>query len=335
MNNGEGLWVRGADGTPEFLYYSELDTDVKGQLLKPVGGFIFSANDFLDLDLPKPPFYIKDWLPQKGKMMLFAPAKSGKSFLCFQIARTIGAGSDFLGLPTIQGKVLYIQFELGEEVLRGRLMDTKKSYDNVYVGTSFSLKLDTEEGKAQLTEAVNAVSPDVLIIDPLYKAIMGDENIAQDMMKVLNFLDSLIKGFGCSIILIHHSGKDESKYSRGSSVFPDWVDSYVKMQRINKDSENLRIKLTPVLLRHAAPGDPIIAEMRDYEFCPLEGANLTIKQAIEAFINSIGKPVCPKDLFDLKMGSNAAVHNALKDLVKEGKIAKPEVGVYEKIKGGK
>jgi len=329
----QGIWLK--DGDEErFVLSSELDAETRQLLIHPIGGFIFNAQDFLALDLPKVPFYIKDWLPKMGKMILYAPAKTGKSVVCMQTERSIGLGLDILGLPTTKGRVLYIQFELGEEVLRGRMLETGKTYENVWVGTSFSLKLDRPEGQEQFRRAVDAVKPDVVIVDPLYKAILGDENDASQVMVALNFLDFIIQTYQCSILLIHHSGKDISKHGRGSSVLEDWVDSYVQMTKISKDGEPLKIKVKPIFLRHAAPGEPITATLTNFEFIP-EGQNMTIKQTVFSYMATVAHSVSPKELLARKIGSNGAVYESLNELVAEGKIVKPRVGVYELAKGGK
>ena len=279
--------------------------------------------------LPDVPFYVKDWLPKRGKSLLYAPPKSGKSYLCLQLAHNIGSGLPFLGLPTTKGSVLYIQFELGEEILQARLRQTGKDYDNVFVGTTFSMKLDSKVGQEQLWTALEAVEPSVLILDPMYKAIMGDENESSDVRQILDFLDSVIEGFNCSIFLIHHSGKDLSKRGRGSSVFEDWVDSYIQMKRTSKRGEPLKVKIEPIFLRHAAlPADPIEAELgEDFEFHLIDGEP-TVKEEVAEFIRA-KKEVNPKDLFEAEIGSNTSVYQALGELVAEGKVNKKGRGVYE------
>lgn len=333
MTDNQGIWLQDEEGQPIFVLYSELDDETRQQLIKPVGGFIFSAENFLALDLPKPPFFIHGWLPKKGKMIIYAPAKSGKSYLCLQIARAIGSGLDVLGRPTIRGRVLYIQFELGEEVLRGRMIETGKSYPEVYVGTSFSLKLDTREGQTQLQRAIASVKPDIVIIDPLYKALIGDENESSDVMAALNFLDAMIQGYDCSVILIHHAGKELAKRARGSSVLEDWADSYIQMARISKDSEPLKVKIKEIYLRHAAPVEPMVAKFENYEFVLEGSSSMSFKQAVMSYFAAVGHPVTPKELLDLKICSNGSLYLILTDLVNEGLIAKVRTGVYELKKG--
>lgn len=330
-----GFWIVDPDTQEDrFIYYEELEQEQIQTFIKPVGGFIFPANLFMLSKLPEVPFYVKDWLPKRGKSLLYAPPKSGKSYLCIQLARCIGCGESFLNTPIRKGTVLYIQWELGEEILQVRLKQTGKDYEGVFVGTTFSMKLDSSGGQKQLWRAMEAVEPNVLILDPWYKAILGDENESTDVRKVLDFLDSIIEGFNCSIFIIHHAGKDLSKRGRGSSVLEDWVDSYLQMQRINTAGQRLKVKIKPIFLRHAQlPPEPIEAELGDdFEF-RVVGSAPTVKQQVTGFISAFPDEITPAQLFERKIGTNTSVYSALKELVEEGKIEKIERGKYRWKKG--
>lgn len=326
----QGLWVVDPDTKEDrFIFYSDLEQEQVQSFIKPVGGFIFPADLFVLSKLPDAPFYLKDWLPKRGKCLLFAPAKSGKSTLCLQLARCVGSKEEFLGIPTQQGSVLYVQCELGEEILQARLKQTGKDYPNVFVGTTFSMKLDSNAGQKQLWKALEAVEPNVLILDPKYKMIMGDENESAEMMPICDFLDSIIEGFNCSILLIDHAGKDLSKRGRGSSVWEDWVDSYLQMQRTSAAGDRLKVKIKPIFLRHAQlPPEPIEAELGDdFEFYAV-GSTLTIKQQVAEFIKNAPNIITPAQLFAQKIGSNTSVFSALSELTREGVISKIGKGEY-------
>lgn len=332
----QGLWiVEPTTGEDRFIYYDELEDDTIQSFLTPIGGFIFQADLFTRKKLPDVPFYVKDWLPKRGKSMLYAPAKSGKSYICLQLARCVGSGEPFLGIPTKQGSVLYIQFELGEEILQGRLKQTGKDYESVFVGTTFSMKLDTKGGQGQLWRAMEAVEPNVLILDPKRKMIMGDENESSEMNPICDFLDSVIEGFNCSILVVDHAGKDLSKRGRGSSIWEDWVDSYLQMQRTSLPKDRLKVKIKPIFLRHAQlPPEPIEAELGDdFEFHMIKGV-LTVKQQVFEFVKAHPEEeITPAQMFAQKIGSNTSVYSALGELAEEGKISKVGRGRY-KWKGG-
>jgi len=321
-------------GEASLIYLDELEDEAFSQIAKPVGGFCWKAEEFVRLQLKPMPFYIKNWLPKRGKAMLYAPAKAGKSYLCLQMARCIGSGEDFLSIPTTQGTVLYCQLELGAEVLQARLQSTKKTYGNVFVGTTFSMKLDIQGGQRLLDEAMRAIEPNVLIIDPLYKVLAGDENESKDMRTLIDYLDSLIEGFGCSIVIIHHPGKDIKKGGRGSSVLEDWVDSGIEMKKTSKKDEALKVKLTPKFLRHSElPPEPIEAIMKNFEFEPIGETTPTVRQEVAKTVKGSSHAVSPKELFSMGIGTNASVYSALNKLIAQGKVNRVGRGLYKWNKG--
>lgn len=325
------FWIIDPDsGEERLVYYSELEDETVQAFIKPIGGFIFPANMFTLKNLPTVPFYVKDWIPKRGKSMLYGAPKVGKSYLALQLARCIGVGETFLGLPTTKGVVLYVQFELGEEILQYRMkFETKQDYGNVFVGTAFDLFLDTENGRNRLWRALEAIEPGVLILDPKIKMIVGDEDKSAEMLPIRNFLDSVIEGFGCSIFIIDHSGKDESRRGRGSSIWEGWVDSYIQMRKASKKGEPLKVKIMPIYFRHAPLYDePIVAQLgEDFEF-HVVGAGMTIKQKVAEFLKAGKDWIAPKDLFDAEIGENTSVYTALKGLVEEGLVEKEGRGRY-------
>jgi len=317
-----------------FVFYDELDADVLAQVFKPIGGFCFNAEHFTKLKLPKVPFYLEGWLPRMGKAIIYGKAKAGKSYLAAQIARSIGAGIPFLGLPTERGKVLYLQFELGERVLQDRLQLTKQVYENVFVGTTFSMKLDKKAGKEQLQRALDAVRPDVVILDPLIKILSGDENESHDVTIITDYLDFMIETFRCSFLVLHHAGKDGSRGGRGSSALEGWVDAYLELVKISPPNEPLKIRLTPKLLRHAnLPPEAIEAEMVDYEF-ELSTPKVPVMVQVAEFMKGKKAPVSPKQLLSAGIGSQRSVHDSLDAMVRKGWITKLERGSYQWIGGG-
>lgn len=318
--------------------YDQLDPELaeKLRMVAPLGGFCYSAEDFVDLPLTPAPYYIgQGILPKQGKIEIFAPPKSGKSFLCLQLARCVGAGEPFLGIPTKPAHVLYLQFELGLEVLQKRMKDTGQDYPNVYVGTSFSMKLDKRSGQEDLIKAMDATRPSVLILDPFREIFSGDENTAQDVGVFLDFIDDIIDGYQCSIVIIHHSGKDVKKGGRGSSVLEGWVDSYIEMKKKSKKGEPLRIDFCPLSLRHAqVPAEPISAQMVDYEFVVLgeDEKPMLIIDKVRKY-SEYNDEFKSSDIMAANLGTRAPVQAALNQLIKEGLLERVKTGWYRKIGG--
>lgn len=239
-------------------------------------------------------------------------------------------------MPTTKGRVLYMQFELGEEIIQGRFRMTGKNYDEVYVGTTFSMKLDVEHGQKALLRAIDFVQPNVLILDPFYKIIKGDENESHDVGVITDFLDRMMEGYrdlALSVIVVHHMGKDLTRGARGSSVLEGWVDSYIEMRRIaaKDDPRKLRVKITPKLLRHAElPPEPLEAEMNNFEF-ELVGRTLTVRDKVYEWIlneSLHGRTSGASAMVREGVGSRKSVTNALEALVLDGLITKVARGEY-------
>lgn len=324
----EGIPIVNERGEIEFLAYEDIDPELYPQLFKPVGGFCYPVSEFTRLKLATVPFYLKDWLPKPGKMIIYSPAKGGKSYLTYQMARCIGGGLPFLGIPTTQGRVLILQFELGASILQFRLQDTGQDYENVYVGTTFVMKLDTSAGQEQLKMALAGVRPDVVILDPFYKLMVGDENESRDVRTVLDFIDEMMEPFKCSFIIMCHPGKDLGRGARGSSTLMDWPDSYIEMKRTSRAGEPLKIKVTPKLLRHAElPPEPIEAELVGFEFERI-GKEPSVAMKVRE-IYQRDKVLPAKWLIDSGIGSRKSVYDAINKWIKAGDMVQLKRGIYQ------
>ena len=324
----ECFWIIDEEGNEQLVYYDEIDEELL-PTYKPVGGFCYSAESFLHLKLTPAPFYIKDWLPKQGKAEIFGTAKAGKSYLALQLARCIGAGVSFLNLPVQQGRVLYLQFELGLETLQFRMKSTGQIYEDVYVGTTFGMKLDTPQGQQQLIVAVEAIKPQVLLCDPFYKLLKGDENEAHDVEIITDFFDSIIEAFNCAVVVFHHAGKDQHRGGRGSSVLEGWVDSCINIRKTSKENEPLRIKLAPTLLRHAGlPPESIEAVLKDYEF-EVVGAAPTVTDKVAEFLQKLKEPASIQEIIDAGIGSRRSVYDARNVLLRQEKIIESTKGRYQ------
>ncbi|XUX01191.1 MAG: AAA family ATPase [Dehalogenimonas sp.] len=296
-------------------------------LYKPIGGICYPARTFINLELPEVPFYIDGWLPRPGRLEIYAPAKTGKTFLALQLARCLGSGEDFLGIKTHKARVLYLQFELGLAALQQRMISTGKDYENVWVGTTFSMSLDTDEGRKELLDAMEAVEPEVLILDPLYKIMNGDENSVQDVKVITNFLDAVMANYNCAVVFIHHSGKDSSKGGRGSSLLEGWPDSVVEAKHGPVRGIDQTLQLRPKFLRHAVlPPEPITAIMRDGEFYLAE--SVTKEERVRNMILGQDDPFTANDIA-IKVGCTVrTVSSIINTLVDEGLITKTGRGIY-------
>lgn len=72
----------------------------------------------------KPPpqkWLVKGIIPDNVRTFLYGRGGSAKSYLAILLAVCIASGKPFLGIPTVKGKVLYIDWEAGEETFRAHV----------------------------------------------------------------------------------------------------------------------------------------------------------------------------------------------------------------------
>lgn len=251
---------------------------------------------FLEREFPPLPYHIgRGILPHKSKMIIGGAPKAGKSFIALNIAIDLSLGRDLFGayyknkVPVFPVgrpcKVLYIEQELGELGLQERL----KGHDGkpgLLTGASPALmefliksrdtamRLDTPEGRDLLYNEVKGVKPDVVILDPMAKFHLMDENSSQDMSVVGRVGDHFIEDTGCSVVWVHHTAKppikaDDNPRSGGdrlrgsSATFAD-VDTVMLVDLKSGEKAQEPVLLLDFILRRGTPvGEIYVRRLKD------------------------------------------------------------------------
>jgi len=179
---------------------------------------------------------LKEWavkgiFPIQGISAVYGPSGSGKSFLCIELAAAIQEGKPFFDLKTKQTDVIIIGLE-GESGYKVRY-DAWKNINvrNIPFKTvlrqSFNVTIDKDV--ADLAEAVPKGC--VVIIDTMNQSAPTiDENASKDMGSVirgLKQLQTLTKGL---VIIVHHTGKNETRGLRGHSSLHAAMDAEIEVQ---------------------------------------------------------------------------------------------------------
>jgi hypothetical protein len=181
----------------------------------------------------------------------------GKTFLVLDWALSIATGEPWLGMNTkvecgkerTPGKVAYllaegpdglnrrtmgwlshkkIEKEKGAELLRDRFLLPKGE-----------LFLDRDEDLNRLIANIEDKCKDLslLVLDPLASFMAGDENSTRDMQVVVEALRRIVERFGCSVLLVHHSGKNEWAGERGSSALRSGLDTLLCLFQYPKSKD--------------------------------------------------------------------------------------------------
>lgn len=185
------------------------------------------------------PELIHGVLRQGHKMLFVGPSKAGKSFALIELAIAIAEGGTWLDFQCSQGKVLYINLEIDSASCIHRFIDVynalgmpPENLQNIEIWNLRGAAIPMDKLAPKIICRAKKYGFKAIIIDPIYKVIMGDENAAGDMAKFCNQFDLLCRDLGCSTIYCHHHSKGPQGQKKamdrasGSGVFardPDAV----------------------------------------------------------------------------------------------------------------
>ena len=180
---------------------------------------------------------VKPYLDKGSLAMLFGKSGTLKSFIAIDIGLSVATGSDWHGNPVTRGAVFYICGE-GQNGISRRIR-AWELHHGLNVGNEPFFVSDrpaqflNEESAGDVSMAVNQLcnqhgKPSLIIIDTLNRNFgSGDENNTADMTRFVEIVDAnLRRFFDCTVLIVHHTGKNEKSGARGSySLYAalDWV----------------------------------------------------------------------------------------------------------------
>jgi phage/plasmid primase-like uncharacterized protein/KaiC/GvpD/RAD55 family RecA-like ATPase len=226
-------------------------------LLKPqvATDYLIHADGFSEQPAPIS-WLVKHWIQDKALVMVHGPSGGGKTFVTLDWMLHIASGkASWFGHKVRPGNMVYLAGE-GHHGLRSRIAawkhHNKVTNLNMWVSKS-GVDLNTPEGYLKVLEAVRAlkIKPSVITVDTLHRFMAGDENSAQDAKTMLDACAALMEEFGCTVILVHHTGVSEEAQhrARGSSAWRGALDIEISVipakgdksieivQRKSKDAE--------------------------------------------------------------------------------------------------
>ena len=191
-----------------------------------------------------------DGILRKGhKMLISGPSKAGKSFFLMELAVALANGDTWIGFPCRKSRVLYVNFEIDEASCINRFIEIRKAvferrnirYDHmddllVWNLRGYAMKLGDLVPK--LVARAKDLNLDVILVDPIYKVISGDENNASDMSAFCNEFDRIATLLKCSVIYCHHHSKGSQGFKKamdrasGSGVFARDPDAQLDMLEV-------------------------------------------------------------------------------------------------------
>ena len=305
-----------------------------------------------EIDLTPPSPIIDTILFEQTYAAITGGSYTGKTFFALDMFLAVAAGIEFHGRTTKKGKVLYVLGE-GKTGIMQRI-DTWCAVNGVnykeldfYLSTMpINLRDDQliNRVKKEIT-AINEVS--VVVIDTLNRNFGGgNENSPGDMGEFIDGCSSIIHECGCSVVVLHHVGKDQSAGARGHSSFYAALDTEIWTAKHRQHDIKVTCgkqkdapEFTPMQFMKVSTRNSVVLEETDLEQRPAEaklGKNDRI--ALEAFEEALeakqatseGKSECCLHLDewrpvfnrrhtgDNKKSKNTAFTRARSDLVSKG-----------------
>lgn len=197
---------------------------------------------------PQRPTLIDGLLRQGHKMLLAGPPKAGKTWLAIHLAYAVANGTEWLGHQCKEGEVCIVDGEMDPASFYHRCDAVARALwpgmdaagralasSNI---TALHLRGDAETDVWGLLGLLKArygdEPPALVIIDPIYKLLEGDENSNSEMRGFVKGLDA-IAAWGPSVCITHHHAKGRAgdrvvtDRAAGAGVFSRDPDAFVDL----------------------------------------------------------------------------------------------------------
>jgi hypothetical protein len=222
---------------------------------------VVNAADWMETEPPLTDPIMEETFDRGDKVAVIGSSKLRKSFFVLQMAMHLAAGMNFLGWTVGKPRrVLLVQLEVKDAHFHRRVrrmadalgLCREAVQDNLQIinGRGHDLALE------DMADLAAPYHPDLIIFDPLYKLVTGDENAAEDMKPVLAAFDRLAEQTGAAILYVHHDAKGQAgdrnirDRGAGSGVLGRDYDCCITLTA-HRDDENAAV--VGVLLRNYKP----------------------------------------------------------------------------------
>jgi len=257
--------------------------------------------------LPLPAYVLGKILPANAVILVYGPHGSYKTFLALEFAWRIATGSASALGHVAQGAVAYCAGEAPIGIARKRYSAwmQHRSVENadavpfalIPAVPLVSTTNDVEELIAELK--ATGLRFALVVIDTVARALGGlDENSAKDVGLLIAAAERLRNALDCSVLVIHHTGKDEGRGARGSSALIAGVDAAFE---VKAEAEVLAVTLrcekmkdadppAPIRFQGARVGESLVFDpMPEAEFAALTRSNTSVHQLdVAAALKELG-----------------------------------------------
>jgi putative DNA primase/helicase len=184
--------------------------------------------------LKPPQWLIARHIPENSLIALFGRFSTCKSFLAMSWALSIASGQPWLGRRAQPGHVFYISAEGNAGIVKratafckeNGLKELPEKFHTITCSVAMNDPTILDYLAIGIRQTLKAdEKPKLIVIDTLNRCFGGgDENSTKDMSAFVAGCDAMREEFGASMLIIHHTGHDRSRGSRGATSLPSAMD---------------------------------------------------------------------------------------------------------------
>jgi len=254
--NSFGFFVRNGKNEPAEPAVKPIEA--KPEVAPPEDGrprTRFKLTRFCDLkmEVDADLYLIDEFIPSVGLTIVYGQKKCFKSFTVLDAMLHVAKGWDWHGRPVRQGPVIYAAFE-GKNGTRHRKVAAAIHYGLTendptplfVMSGSVNLIMDHKalisDCKAELAYAGITEPPVAVVLDTLNKSLHGSESKDTDMSNYIRAAEAIREAFQCAVIIIHHTGHEETGRPRGHSALSAAVDAQLLVER-SGDNATITVEL--------------------------------------------------------------------------------------------
>jgi hypothetical protein len=155
-------------------------------------------------------FLIDPYIPREGIILIWSKSSVGKTPLTIEMGRCIAEGEPFLGLPTQQGRVLYVEVDSPEQVTATRVKAGGLRLSRGTFTFIFSPPLSLPMRPPDLERAFSMLEskPDVVFVNTLRKIHDLDDKDSRSPKVVYTYFKKMFPT--SALVFVHHERKTSS-----------------------------------------------------------------------------------------------------------------------------
>lgn len=204
---------------------------------RPTGAVLATLSNLLSTP-SVPNWLVRKTIPAAAAGVMFGAPGTGKTFLAIDLAASVATGALFNKNRTKQGPVVYVAGE-GHSAIATRFKawftsrNITTGKDQIHVSRT-AVSLINPEPFAALVAEIDELTtkPALVVIDTLFRATAGaDVNDAQAMTQFWTAVDMIKTRYDCTVLVVHHTGRQEQGRSFGSIVLLANADFEISLTR--------------------------------------------------------------------------------------------------------